>query len=107
MNIEIKQAVQKYLSEKNIRDIYIEMDNRGGCCSGPVYVPVVKLGKPDYMDMYDYFNKDEITIYVPKKMNNEEVKDITIRLRNILGHKSLIVDGLLAYKEKNWQRKKY
>lgn len=107
MNIEIKQAVQKYLSEKNIRDIYVEMDNRGGCCSGPVYVPVVKLGKPDYIDIYNSFLKDEITVYVPKKMNIEEVKNITIRLRNILGYKSLIVDGLLAYKEKNWERKKY
>lgn len=107
MNIEIKQGVKEYLNKRNVQDIYIEMDNRGGCCSGPVYVPVVKVGKPSYINMYDFFIKDEITVYVPKKMNNEETKDITIKLRNILGYKSLIVNGVLAYKEKNWEKKKY
>jgi hypothetical protein len=107
MNIEIKEGAKKYLNKNNIQDIYIEMDNRGGCCSGPVYVPVVKLGKPSYIDIYDSFIKDEITVYIPKKINNEEIKDITIKLRNILGHKSLIVNGVLAYKEKNWEKKKY
>lgn len=83
------------------------MDNRGGCCSGPVFVPTVKLGKPASSDIYDLFVKDEITIYFPKKMSNEESKNITIKLRNILGYKSLIVNGVLAYKEKTWEKKKY
>lgn len=83
------------------------MDNRGGCCSGPVFVPTVKLGKPSYINTYDLFVKDEITIYFPKKMSNEETKNITIKLRNILGYKSLIVTGVLAYKEKTWEKKKY
>ena len=40
-------------------------------------------------------------------MNNEETESITIKLRNILGYKSLIVRGVLAYKEKTWEKKKY
>lgn len=107
MNIEFNQAVKEYLNQKNVQDIYIEMDNRGGCCSGPVFVPVVKLGKPDDIDIYETFVKDEITVYIPKKMDNEENQNVTIKLRNILGHKSLIVHGVLAYKEKNWGKKKY
>lgn len=106
MNIEIKRGVKEYLNQKNVHDIYIEMDNRGGCCSGPVFVPVVKLGKPTYMNMYDFLVKDDITFYFPKKMNNEETEKITIKLRNILGYKSLVVDGLLAYKEKTWEKEK-
>ncbi|MBW9155226.1 CC/Se motif family (seleno)protein [Clostridium tagluense] len=107
MNIEIKHGVKKYLYEKNVQDVYIEMENRGGCCSGPVFVPVVKLGKPSYITMYDLFVKDEFTFYLPKKMSNEETENITIKLRNILGYKSLIVNGILAYKQKTWEKKKY
>lgn len=83
------------------------MVNRGGCCSGPVFVPTVKLGKPDSSDIYEPFIKDEIAVYIPKKVINEENKNVTIKLRNILGYKSLVVNGILAYKEKNWQKKKY
>ncbi len=107
MNIEIKHGVKEYLNQQNVQDIYIEMDNRGGCCSGPVFVPVVKLGKPDYINTYDIFVIEQITVYLPKKINNEETKNITIKLRNILGYKSLIVNGILAYKEKTWEKKKY
>lgn len=107
INIEIKNGVKEYLNQKNIKDIYIEMDNRGGCCSGPVFVPIVKLGKPEYINSYDIFVKDEITVYFPKKMNNGETENVTIKLRNILGYKSLIVTGVLAYKEKTWEKKKY
>ncbi len=107
MNIEIKHGVKEYLNQKNVQDIYVEMDNRGGCCSGPIFVPVVKLGKPDYTNMYEPFVKDEITFYVPKKRSNEETENITIKLRNILGYKSLIVNGILAYKQKTWEKKKY
>lgn len=109
MDIEIKRGVKEYLKEKNLHDIYIEMVNRGGCCSGPVYVPVVKLGKPSYDNSYDLFVKDEISIYFPKKMNNEEIQNVIIKLRNILGFKSLVVNGILAYKEKTWDKgkKKY
>jgi hypothetical protein len=107
INIEIKSGVKKYLNEKNLKDIYIEMDNRGGCCSGPVFVPTVKLGKPEGSDLYDIFEVDGITVYFPKKMDNEETNNITIKLRNILGHKSLVVNGILAYKENAWKKKKY
>jgi len=106
MNIEIKHGVKEFLIQKKIQDVYIEMENRGGCCSGPVFVPVVKLGKPDYSNMYELLVKDEITCYFPKKMSNKETEKITIKLRNILGYKSLIVNGLLAYKEKTWEREK-
>jgi len=78
------------------------MDNMGGCCSGPVFVPVVKLGKPTDSSIYELFIKDEITVYFPKKMISEETEKITIKLRNILGRKSLIVNGILAYKERIW-----
>ena len=56
--------------------------------------------------MYDLLVKDEITIHFPKKMSNKETENITIKLRNILGHKSLIVKGILAYQEKTWEREK-
>jgi len=79
----------------------------GGCCSGPVYVPVVKLGKPNDSSMYEIFVKDDITIYFPKKMINEETENIIIKTRNVLGRKSLIVNGILAYKQKTWGPKKY
>lgn len=107
MNIEIKPGVKEYLFQQNVQDIYIEMGNRGGCCTGPVFVPEVKLGKPVYDNMYDAFAKGEIIVYLPKKMLNEETKNITIKLRNILGRKSLIVNGILAYKVEDWGRKKY
>ena len=106
MNIEIKHGVKEFLNQKDYQDFYIEMEDRGGCCSGPVFVPVVKLGKPDYSNMYDILVKDEITCYFPKKMNNKETENITIKVRNILGFKSLIVIGLLAYKEETWEREK-
>lgn len=82
------------------------MDNRGGCCSGPIYVPIVKLGKPTYFSMYDRFEQNDIACYLPKKMLNEETPDITIKLRNFLGRKSLSVSGLLAYKEDGYKKKK-
>lgn len=107
INIEIKKGVKEYLNQKNVKDIYIDMVNRGGCCSGPIFVPVAKLGKPDDGDIYESFIKDEITIYVPKKIINEENKNVIIKLRNVLGIKSLIVNGILAYKEKTWEKKKY
>ena len=106
MNIEIKHGVKDFLNQKNFQDVYIEMEDRGGCCTGPVFVPVVKLGKPDYITMFDLLVKDEITFYVPKKMSNKETENISIKLRNILGHKSLIVSGILAYQEKTWEREK-
>ena len=83
------------------------MDNRGGCCSGPIYVPVVKLGKPTYDAMYDRFMQNDITCYLPKKMLNEETPKITIKLRSFLGRKSLAVSGLLAYKEDGYKKKKF
>lgn len=107
MNIEIKNGVKEYLKKNNVKDIYIGMDNRGGCCSGPVFVPVIKLGRPEDISLYETFVKDEITVYVPKKVSNEEAENITIKLRNILGFKSLVVTGILAYKEQNWKKKKY
>nr|WP_320026133.1 CC/Se motif family (seleno)protein [uncultured Acetobacterium sp.] len=106
INIEIKQNVKDYLNHQNVQDIYIEMDNRGGCCSGPIYVPTVKLGKPTYDAMYDRFEQNDIACYLPKKMLNEETPDITIKLRNFLGRKSLSVNGLLAYKEDGYKKKK-
>lgn len=107
MNIEIKRGVKEYLSEKNIQDIYIEMVNRGGCCSGPVFIPVVKLGKPSYEKGYDFWVKDKITLFLPKNVSNEKPENIIIKLRNILGHKSLLVNGILAYKQKTYEKKKY
>ena len=83
------------------------MDNRGGCCSGPVFVPVIRLGEPEESENYEHFVQDGITVYVPKTIMTEENKDVKIKLRNILGHKSLIVNGVLAYKQKTWQKKKY
>ncbi|HEY5537909.1 MAG TPA: CC/Se motif family (seleno)protein [Acetobacterium sp.] len=99
MNIEIKKSVKDYLHQKNVQDIYIAMDNRGGCCTeGAVYVPIIKLGKPANSGLYDLFKVDDITFYFPKKINNAENENITIKLRNILGHKSLVVSGLLGFK---------
>jgi len=82
------------------------MANRGGCCSGPVYIPVVKLGKPTYSNMYAPFEKDEMTLYLPKKVINQETENVTIKLRSFLGRKSLAVNGILAYKEKTWDKDK-
>jgi len=107
INIEIKNNVKEYLNQKNIQDIHIEMENRGGCCSGPVYIPVVKLGKPDFGNTYDLYMQDKIAFYLPKNVKKEEVKKITIKLKNFLGRKSLSVNGLLAYKESTWTGKKY
>ncbi|WPC39833.1 CC/Se motif family (seleno)protein [Clostridium sp. JS66] len=107
MNIEINRGVKEYLSEKAIQDIYIEMVNRGACCSGNVFIPVVRLGKPSYEERYNFFVKDEITLYVPKNVNNQNIENIIIKVRNILGHKSLLVNGILAYKQKTYERKKY
>jgi hypothetical protein len=107
MNVEIKHGVKEYLYQKGARDIYIEMDNKGGCCTGPVFIPEVKIGKPVYENMYDPFVNDEITVYLPKKMLNEDTANVTIKLRNILGRKSLTVNGILAYKEEDWGKKKY
>ena len=53
------------------------------------------------------FVKDEITIYLPKKALNEGTENVTIKLRNILGQKSLVVNGILAYNEEHWGKKKY
>jgi|GEM_PF-1049525 len=107
MKIEIKTGVKEYLYQKNVQDIYVEMDNKGGCCTGPVFVPEVKLGKPEYVNMYDSFVKEDITVYLPKKALNGDTENVSIKLRNILGRKSLIVNGILAYKEEHWGKKKY
>ena len=90
-----------------MQDIYVDMDNRGGCCSGPVFVPVVKLGKPVFNNEYDSFEVDGIIIYVPKKFVSDDAGNITIKLRSILGQKSLIVNGILAYKEHEYGKKKF
>ncbi|WP_279235177.1 CC/Se motif family (seleno)protein [Acetobacterium paludosum] len=105
----MKKGVESYLYQRNAKEIYIEMTNRGGCCSGPVYLPVVKLGKPDCENMYDLIMKDNIACYLPRKAINNETKQVTIKLHNILGRKSLAVTGILAYKEDTWARsqKKY
>ena len=95
------------MEQKSVQDIYIEMENRGGCCSGPVFVPVIKLGKPEDSDLHEKFVKEDIIVHVPKKIINDENKNAIIKLRNILGHKSLVVSGVLAYKEKTWEKKKY
>ena len=39
--------------------------------------------------------------------NLKKRKKVSIKLRNILGQKSLIVNGILAYKEEHWGKKKY
>lgn len=106
MKITFKPGVREYLNNKNTKNIYIEMDNKGGCCSGPVYVPEVRMGIPKYLSMYDSFTEDEIVVYIPKKVLGEDAKDITIKVRNILGQKSLIVNGILAYKDKVYGNKK-
>ncbi|MGE5627980.1 MAG: CC/Se motif family (seleno)protein [Solirubrobacterales bacterium] len=107
MNIEFKAKVKEYLYDKNTTDIYIEMDNKGGCCSGPVFVPEVRLGVPEYINMYEPFIHEDITVYIPKKVINEETENISIKLRNMLGQKSLVVNGILAYKDKKYGNNKF
>jgi len=98
MNIEIQKSAKEYLYKVNVKDIFIALDDRGGCCAGDIYVPIVKLGKPAGIDSYDLILVDDIGFYFPKKINNAENENITIKLRNILGNKSLIVKGLLGFK---------
>jgi len=83
------------------------MENRGGCCSGPIFIPVVKLGKPEYQNSYDCFEKDGIMCYIPKKIQGEGTEKVTIKLRNVLGRKSLAVDGILAYKKGGYGKKEF
>jgi len=83
------------------------MANSGGCCSGPIFIPVVKLGKPDYMASYETFEKDGITYYIPKRTVDGDVDNVTIKLRNILGKKSLVVEGILAYKKGGYGKKEF
>jgi hypothetical protein len=90
-----------------VQDVYIDMDNRGGCCSGPIFIPVVKLGKPEYQNSYDSFEKDEIICHIPKKIQGEGTEKVTIKLRNVLGRKSLAVDGILAYKKGGYGKKEF
>ncbi len=107
MKIELKSGVKDYLYQRSTDAIYIEMDNKGGCCSGPVYVPEVKLGVPEYINMYEPFMQDDITVYLPKAALTEETKDITIKLKNFLGQKSLQATGILAYKQKHYGNNKF
>jgi hypothetical protein len=83
------------------------MENRGGCCSGPIYVPVVKIGKPEYTSSFDSFEKAGITCYIPKKAMSGKIENVTIKLRNVLGRKSLTVDGILAYKKGGYGKKEF
>jgi len=83
------------------------MDNRGGCCSGPIFVPVVKLGKPEYTSYYDSYEKEGITCYIPQKARSGEIENVTIKLKNVLGRKSLAVDGILAYKKGGYGKKEF
>jgi hypothetical protein len=83
------------------------MENRGGCCSGPIFVPVVKIGKPEYISSFDSFEKDGITCHIPKKAMSGEIENVTIKLRNVLGRKSLAVDGILAYKKGGYGKKEF
>lgn len=107
MNIEIKKGVKDYLDKRNVREIHVEMANRGGCCSGPVYIPVVKLGKPTYDNSYEPFEQDEVLLYLPKKVINGDTKKVSIKVRNIFGNKSLSVGGILGYKEGGYKKKKF
>lgn len=83
------------------------MDNRGGCCSGPIFVPVVKLGRPESTNSYDAYDIDGITCYIPHKAMCGEIENVTIKLKNVLGRKSLAVDGILAYKKGGYGKKEF
>ena len=98
MNIEIKPKVKEYLTQMNVHEIYIEMENQGGCCAGDIHIPVIRLGAPTNINVYKEYLLDNISVYFPKKLNNVENEHIVIKLRNILGKKSLVVSGLLGCK---------
>jgi len=70
-------------------------------------MPVVKLGKPEYTASYETFEKEGVTYYIPKTTVDGDVDNVTLKLRNVLGVKSLVVEGILAYKKGGYGKKEF
>ena len=61
------------------------------CCFEVTDCPPVALGVPRKIDDYERLTIRGTTVYVPK--NFPEERPMTIRVRNLLGFRQLVLDG--------------
>ncbi len=61
------------------------------CCFEVTDCPPVALGAPRKPEDYERLTISGITVYIPKNFPEEHA--LTIRLRNLLGFRQLVLDG--------------
>jgi hypothetical protein len=62
-----------------------------GCCFRMTECPAVRFGKPEKSFGYIRQDSQGVTLYVPASLSDSD--SLTIRMRNFLGFRSLVIDG--------------
>ena len=71
--------------------LFLEYINlAGGCCVPYQPEPIVRFGKPHNQDQYRQETIDDLTIFIPHKLPEEE---LVITMNSFLGYKRLVIEG--------------
>lgn len=95
MNIEIDDKLKKYLKNKHINDLTIELAEFKTCWIQPD-IPLVKRNKPNFLEKYTYFKIDDINVYIDKDIKTINNK-IIIKLKNYFFFKDIVVKGIKEF----------
>lgn len=89
--ISISAEARQWIREKN-EPVHLDLPKAvSSCCFDLQECPVVRFGKPQDAVKYEEKIIDEMTVWVPRKISEEEKLQITVS--KFLGFKRLVVEG--------------
>lgn len=91
MKIIFGKGTKKYIEEKNIKALTVDMGLTGCCGVHGIVDPEVKIGVPD-VGTYNLYKEDGLDIYVNKTLRFKD-NTMTFVFNNFLFTKKLAVDG--------------
>lgn len=89
--ITFSEDALSYVGEKN-SPVFIDVPYKvSGCCFDMTECPAVRFGEPSNASEYTRQDSQGVTLYVPNCLPDSDT--LTIRTRNLLGFRSLVIDG--------------
>ena len=89
--IRFSQDAMAYIGEKK-SPVFIDLPYKvSGCCFDMTECPAVRFGEPTNTANYTRQDAQGVTLYVPNCLPDPGA--LTIRTRNLLGFRSLVIDG--------------
>ena len=89
--IKCSKDALAYVGEKK-SPVFIDLPYKvTGCCFDMTECPAVRLGEPANVADYTRQDSQGVTLFVPNCLSDPDA--LTIRTRNFLGFRSLVIDG--------------